>query len=165
MSNAAMQPAPQDVAPQDVATQDIVVDEVFPHAPETIWRTLTTSALMGRWLKMKPVGFEPTEGRHFTFQTTPAGAWDGVIRCQVLEVTPNRQLAFAWKGGDEANVGYGSRLDTVVTWTLSEAEGGTRLRLVHAGFVLPRNETAFNNMSNGWKQVVRTVGDLAGEKA
>ena len=23
-------------------TQDIVVDEVFPHAPETIWKTLTT---------------------------------------------------------------------------------------------------------------------------
>ena len=24
-------------------TQDIVVDEVFPHAPETIWKTLTTA--------------------------------------------------------------------------------------------------------------------------
>jgi hypothetical protein len=23
-------------------TQDIVVDEVFPHGPETIWKTLTT---------------------------------------------------------------------------------------------------------------------------
>jgi hypothetical protein len=23
-------------------TQDIVVEEIFPHAPETIWNTLTT---------------------------------------------------------------------------------------------------------------------------
>ena len=23
-------------------TQQIVVDEIFPHAPETIWKTLTT---------------------------------------------------------------------------------------------------------------------------
>ena len=26
-------------------TQDIVVDEVFPHTPETIWKTLTDRAL------------------------------------------------------------------------------------------------------------------------
>lgn len=30
------------------ATQEIVVDEVFPHAPETIWKTLTSGELMGR---------------------------------------------------------------------------------------------------------------------
>ena len=55
-------------------TQDIVVDEVFPHAPETIWKTLTTGELIGRWL-MATTGFEPVEGKHFTFQTTAAGAW------------------------------------------------------------------------------------------
>ena len=27
--------------------QDIVVNEVFPHAPETIWRALTTSTFDG----------------------------------------------------------------------------------------------------------------------
>ena len=31
-------------------TQQIVVDDVFPHAPETIWKTLTDGELMGRWL-------------------------------------------------------------------------------------------------------------------
>ena len=31
-------------------TQDIVVDEVFPHAPETIWKTLTTGELIARWM-------------------------------------------------------------------------------------------------------------------
>ena len=56
--------------------QDIVVDEVFPHAPETIWKTLTTGELIGRWLMMTPTGFEPVKGKYFTFQTTSAGAWD-----------------------------------------------------------------------------------------
>ena len=37
-----------------------------------------------------------------------------------------------------------------------------RLRLVHAGFVLPRNETAYTNMSNGWKKVIHTLGDVIG---
>jgi uncharacterized protein YndB with AHSA1/START domain len=144
-------------------TQDIVVDEVFPHAPETIWKVLTTGELIGRWL-MAPTGFEPREGTHFTFQTTPAGEWDGAIHCQVLEVRPNERLAFAWKGGHEANTGYGSRLDTVVSWSLSRVEGGTRLRLVHSGFVTPKNDSAFKTMSEGWKKVVQNIGAIVGEK-
>ena len=144
-------------------TQDIVVDEVFPHAPETIWKTLTTGELIGRWL-MATTGFEPVEGKHFTFQTTAAGAWDGVIHCQVLEVMPNKRLVYTWKGGHEGNVGYGSPLDTVVTWTLSRVENGTRLRLVHSGFVLPTNDTAFKNMSEGWKKVVRDLEAIAAEQ-
>jgi uncharacterized protein YndB with AHSA1/START domain len=142
---------------------DIVVDEVFPHAPETIWKTLTTGELIGRWIMMAPAGFEPVKGNHFTFQTKPAGAWDGVIQCEVLEVTPNERLVFSWKGGHEGNVGYGSPLDTVVTFTLSRVENATRLRLVHSGFVLPRNDTAFKNMSDGWKEVVPRIGTITDE--
>jgi uncharacterized protein YndB with AHSA1/START domain len=151
-----------DAAPKP-ATQDIVVDEVFPHAPETIWKALTTGELIGRWM-MPPTGFEPVEGKRFTFQTTPAGAWDGVIQCQVLEVIPNERFAYAWKGGHESNVGYGSRLDTVVTFTLSRVAEGTRVRLLHSGFVLPKNETAFKNMGEGWKKVVRNLDAVATEQ-
>ena len=144
-------------------TQDIVVEEVLPHAPEAIWKALTTGEIIGRWL-MAPTGFEPVKGKHFTFQTTPAGAWDGIIHCQVLEVMPNERLAYAWKGGHVGNVGYGSPLDTVVTWTLSRVESGTRLRLVHSGFVLPKNDTAFKSMSEGWTKVVRNLDTIAAEQ-
>jgi uncharacterized protein YndB with AHSA1/START domain len=143
-------------------TRDIVIDEVFPHAAETIWKALTTPELMRRWL-MPPAGFEATEGRAFTFQTTSAGAWDGVIHCQVLEVAANRRLSYAWRGGDEGNSGYGSRLDTVVTWSLTPVEAGTRVRLVHSGFVTPKNDTAYENMSEGWTKVVRRLDALAGQ--
>ena len=143
--------------------QDIVVEEVFLHAPEKIWKVLTSGELMGRWI-MAPTGFEPVEGKHFTMKTTAAGAWDGTIRCQVLEVKPNERFVYAWKGGHEGNVGYGAPLDTVVTWTLSRVGNGTRLRLVHSGFVLPKNETAFRGMSDGWKKVVRNIDGIAGEQ-
>ena len=73
-------------------------------------------------------------------------------------MVPNKRLAYAWKGGHEANIGYGSQLDTVVTWALSPVDGGTRLRLVHSGFVAPKNDTAFKNMSEGWTKVVRNLG-------
>ena len=144
-------------------TQDIVVDEVFPHALETIWKTLTTGELIARWL-MAPTGFEPVKGKRFTYQTKPAGAWDGVIHCQVLEVIQNERLVYAWKGGDEGNVGYGSRLETIVTWILSRVESGTRLRLVHSGFVTPRNDSAFRTMSEGWKKVLPRIGAITGEQ-
>lgn len=139
--------------------RDIVVEETFAHAPETVWKALTTGALIARWL-MEPQGFEPVEGKEFTFQTTPAGEWDGVIRCRVLEIIPNRLIAYAWKGGHAGNAGYGSQLDTVVTWTLSKTGIGTRLRLVHAGFVTPKNDSAFKTMGEGWKKVVPSIGAL-----
>jgi uncharacterized protein YndB with AHSA1/START domain len=145
-------------------TQAIVVDEVFPHAPEAIWKTLTSGELMARWLRMPSTGFEPVKGKQFTYKTTPGGAWDGVIRCEVLEAIPNERLVYSWKSGHAENIGYGAALDTIVTFTLSRVENGTRLRLVHSGFVLPKNEPAFTNMSGGWKQVVPTIGAIAAEQ-
>jgi uncharacterized protein YndB with AHSA1/START domain len=144
--------------------REIVVDEIFPHKPEKIWATLTQPDLMARWLRMTPIGFEPIVGNVFTYQTSAAGEWDGTIQCQVIEVVPYERLAYRWKGGHEGNTGYGSLLDTVVTLTLEPAEGGTRLRLVHSGFVLPRNETAYRNMSGGWTGVVARIRGITDEQ-
>jgi uncharacterized protein YndB with AHSA1/START domain len=146
------------------ATQDIVIDETFPHAPEMIWKALTSGDLIGRWLGMMPTGFAPVTGTHFTYRTTPAGEWDGVIHCEVLDAVPNERLVYAWKGGHESNVGYGSRLDTVVTFALTKAANGTRLRFVHAGFVLPRNELAVQKMGAGWRSILPRLGNIASEQ-
>lgn len=146
------------------STQDIVVEDVFAHSPALLWRTLTTPELMGRWL-MTPEGFSPEVGTRFTYQTTPAGPWDGVIHCEVLEATPERRLSYSWCGGHEQNVGYGSRLETTVTWTLTPVNGGTRLQLVHAGFRPPENDTAYAKMSEGWRKVVAHVDVLSTELA
>ena len=146
------------------ATQDIVVEEVLPHTPETIWKTLTSGELIGRWLRMTPAGFEPVKGTRFTFQTRAAGAWDGVIHCEVLEVARNERLSYSWVSGHEGNVGYGARLDTVVTFTLARVDGGTRIRLVHSGFVTPKNDAALTNMREGWSTVVGRIGAVSGEQ-
>ena len=60
-------------------------------------------------------------------------------------------------------VGYGAPLDTVVTFTLQPRDDGTRLTLVHSGFVLPGNETAYRSMSGGWPKVVARLGAAAGD--
>ena len=90
---------------------------------------------------MAPTGFEPVEGKRFTFQTKPGGDWDGVIHCRVLEVIPNGRLVYAWKGGHEDNIGYGAPLDTVVTWTLTPAKPARASASSMPASSLPSNES------------------------
>jgi uncharacterized protein YndB with AHSA1/START domain len=146
---------------KDGATRDIVVEEILPHAPEVVWRTLTTADLIQRWLM--PNDFQPIVGNRFTFRTQPMGNWDGVVHCEILEVEPRRKLVYSWRGGSDQNGQYGSKLDSVVTWTLTPVAGGTRLRLVHAGFRSPHNDFAFDAMSGGWGRIMRRIGSVAAE--
>jgi uncharacterized protein YndB with AHSA1/START domain len=133
--------------------------DVLPHSPDVIWQALTTGELIARWLM--PNDFQPALGRRFAFQTRPMGTWDGVVHCQILEITPQAKLVYSWKGGAEGNDAYGSRLDSIVTWTLTAVEGGTRLRLVHSGFRSPGNGFAFDVMSGGWAKVMRRIDSVA----
>jgi len=140
-------------------TQNIVVEEVLPHTPDVIWKALTTGDLIGRWL-MPAVGFEAVKGNRFTFTTRPAGPWDGTIQCEILEIKPQSRLVYSWKSGHAENVGYGAPLDTVVSWALEPEGKGTRVTMIHAGFVVPRNELALQNMGEGWRKIVPRLGDV-----
>ena len=139
--------------------RDITVEAVLPHAPEVIWKTLTTAELIGRWLM--PNDFEAVVGKKFNFKAKPMGDWDGVVYCEVLEIIENRRLVYSWKGGSSENAKYGSELDTTVTWTLVPVEAGTRLKMVHAGFKLPGNKFAFDAMSPGWGHVLQAIERVA----
>lgn len=139
----------------------IVIEKVLPHPPEKIWRTLTRSELIAKWLM--PNDLEPVVGHCFTFCTRPMGDWDGVVNCEVLACEPPRLLRYSWKGGSDSNPAYGARLDSTVTWTLTPVEGGTQLHLVHDGFVFPGNRFAYEAMSPGWGRALDGVGRVAAE--
>lgn len=96
---------------------------VYPHPIERVWRALTSRDALAQWLM--PNDFEPVEGHEFQFRTDPAPGWDGVVQCKVLELRAPRLLRISWTGGP---------IDTVVTWRLSDAEGGTRLEFEQSGF-------------------------------
>jgi hypothetical protein len=38
------------------------------------------------------------------------------------------------------------------------------VHLAHSGFVLPKNDTAYRNMGEGWKKVVRNLDDIVAEQ-
>jgi len=81
----------------------------------------------------------------------------------VLELVPNERLVYSWKGGADGNPAYGSKLDSVVTFTLTAVAGGTRLRVVHSGFRSPGNDMAFDAMSGGWARIVHRIGTIVAE--
>ena len=141
-----------------IAAPDVVIDEVFPHSPAAIWTALTSSNLIDVWL-MPQTGFAPVPGTKFSFQTKPDGDWDGVIRCEVIEAVAHQRLVFSWKSGIVTDAGYMPRLDTLVSWTLTRHDLGTRLRLVHSGFVLPRNASQAANISAGWARLIPRLMD------
>ena len=135
----ASQPAP--------TTKSIHVVHELAESPAKVWRALVEPELLARWLM--PNDFLPEVGREFTFRAPPMGDWDGVVQCKVLEIVPLELVRWSWKGGPAH-----SRLDTVLTITLSPTpSGGTRLVLDHAGFV-EANAFAYEIMGKGWREKV-----------
>ena len=141
-------------------TKSIVVERTLAHPPEKVWRALTSSVLIAQWLMSND--FQPRLGHRFNFRATPIpNMWNGVTDCEVLEIDEPRKLAYSWNAsGDEAADG----LKSVVTWTLSPADGGTHVRMEHTGF-RPQDEGGRQAMGGGWPRIVEGLGRVAGELA
>lgn len=123
--------------------RDLIFEAVYPHPPEHVWRALTDSQAMAEWLM--PNDFKPQVGNRFQFRTKPAPGFDGIVRCEVLELEPPRKLVYTWKGGP---------VDTVVTFTLTPVPEGTRLRLEQRGFCGLNAWLVSFLLGGGWKKIV-----------
>jgi uncharacterized protein YndB with AHSA1/START domain len=121
----------------------IAVDYRLSAPPQNVWRALTVPRLLESWLM--PNDIKPEVGHRFTFHTTPAPGFDGIVQCEILTVDPNSRLVYSWRGGP---------LDTTVTWTLSPSStAGTDLHLEHAGFG-PEHGMTYDLLSEGWRNKV-----------
>ena len=116
------------------------------HEPEKVWRALTDPALLAQWL-LPVADLELVPGAAFTLEAPPQPGWDGRVDCRLLEIEALRKLSYTWVVGDPAS---GFFLDTVVTFTLTPTESGTRLSLVQSGFK-PDQKRNFGGARYGWK--------------
>ena len=86
----------------------VVVDCDLDAPPETVWRALTEPDVRSRWLE------------------------EADSCAEVVEAEPNESLRLAWRERD----GTGALVESEVAFTLTPTiSGGTRLRVVHEGFV------------------------------
>jgi uncharacterized protein YndB with AHSA1/START domain len=125
----------------------IVVDYELSQPPEEVWRCITESELVAKWLMSNDL--VPIVGHRFTFRAKPMGDWDGIVYCEVMEAEVNRRFVYSWRGKQRSD-GSGYELDTVVEWTLHpKATGGTVLHLEHRGFA--DNGFPYQAINEGWQ--------------
>lgn len=115
--------------------RSVVVEREIAFPPEKIWRALTQPHLIQEWLMKND--FKPVPDHRFKL----TAEW-GSVDCRVLEIEPNRTLAYTWDA-------YG--LESTVTWTLTPIGSGTHLRMEQAGF-RPDQEQAYQGAKFGWQR-------------
>jgi uncharacterized protein YndB with AHSA1/START domain len=107
------------------ADDTIITECDLEDRPGKVWRALTEPNLVASWLVPEDVD------------------------CQVMEAEPERLLRCSWRSRNDERDGLGDRLDTVVTFELSETErGGTHLRIVHGGFATVMQSPAISHAAN-----------------
>ena len=99
---------------------------------EDVWTALTDPALIKKW--------SGANAKYVAQPNVEYSLWDGSIAGTILEVEPHKRLHKTWKPENW------TRTDSVVTFLLSPARGGTRIDLVHENV----EESDFEGTSEGW---------------
>ena len=130
-------------------TESLSFDFDLPHPPAKVWRALTEPELLAEWL-LPVLDLKLERGASFTFKTQAYPGWDGTVNCRFIEIEPQRKLSYAW------TVPF---LDTVVTFTLTPTDAGTRLSLVQSGFTTEQKRES-GGARYGWKMMGGKLEDL-----
>jgi len=131
--------------------RNIRLQRFYPHPQELVWKAITTSSLMKRWMQMEN-DFKPEVGHTFELRDI-SGNWDGTLYCEVILVDPPAQLAYEFKGGMMKNT-------TVVTITLISEDNGTRLKLDHTGWTGLTDIAISAIIGLGWRRMLGLLSDL-----
>lgn len=131
-------------------TRTVVVERDIPFPPEKLWRALTQPHLMEEWLMKND--FRPAVGHRFNLR----GDWGGVLDCEVLAIEPGRTLSYTWDFNHDDDA---YSLKSVVTFTLTPTDSGTRLRVEQAGF-RPNQKQAYGGARAGWQQFLTNLEQL-----
>lgn len=127
-------------------TRSVVKERELTHPPDKVWRALTEKHLIEDWLMEND--FKPTVGHRFELEAE----W-GKVTCEVVAVELHKTLAYTWQA-------YG--LESVVTWTLSETDTGTSLRMEQTGFGADQ-EQAYRGATSGWNRFLKRLEKVVAE--
>lgn len=92
------------------------LERELSHPPEAVWRMLTDSSLLGKWLAPGRIDLREGGAVHIDFADSGR-----VIESTVLECAPPRVLAYSWSRGKEP--------ERPLRWELRPTPNGTHLTL------------------------------------
>jgi uncharacterized protein YndB with AHSA1/START domain len=105
---------------------------IIAASPEEVWRALTDPELIPQW-SGAPATFAPEPETEYSL-------WGGDVGGRIVEVIPLERLVQTWKPSDWTIE------DSIVTFTLTPSEGGTRVDLIHENV----EESDYEGTSQGW---------------
>ena len=141
---------------------DRIEKRILLRAPrERVWRAVIDKTEYGEWFGVKLAPGRFTAGEHVTGQVLEPGYEHLTLEMWVVDVVPETTLSFRWHPhAIDPNHDYSSEPKTLVTFTLEEEDGGTRLTIVESGFdqiPLHRRDEAFRSNDGGWEEQTRRI--------
>lgn len=110
---------------------------------ETVYDTLIKPEQLNRWI-----------ASHATVEPQVGGTYDwgwggtGTMPMKILEIVPNERLKLS---------GVENGVENILTWTLAESNGKTRLTLVHSGFAPDKD----SGLTTGWLNFMSWVKSIS----
>jgi uncharacterized protein YndB with AHSA1/START domain len=123
----------------------IKLEKTYPVPKEKLWEYLTQDALLSSWC-MPTKNFALENGKEFMFEMPPSIFWDGKFHNKVKDFKACAFLSYEC-------LSERPRLNTVVSWTLTEENGKTKLVLEHSGFT-GSNWLTKIMLAGGWKKMM-----------
>lgn len=152
-------------------TDQIKKQIVLKAKRERVWKAISDSAAFGTWFGAELDG-PFVEGEWLAGRIAMTKVDSEVAKLQepavgmalymlIVRVEPLQRFAFRWHVFPvEAGRDYKKELTTLVTFELSDTEGGTLLTITESGFdQLPadRRAEAFNSNDGGWTHQTKLI--------
>lgn len=119
---------------------------VLAAPPARVWQHITDPKKIAGWLM--PNNFEAEVGREFSMTCNEQGP----ITCVVKEIIPKQRLVYSFKSAV-------TRIETLVTLTLTKEGENTRLTLIHSGWyrLPPDQQNVSGQFEDGWGGFLRAL--------
>jgi uncharacterized protein YndB with AHSA1/START domain len=133
---------------------DRIEKQIRLQAPRSrVWRAIASSDEFGTWFRVKLDGpFQ--EGATLRGNITYPGYEHLTMEMFIDRIEPEQRFVYRWHPhAVKPEVDYASEPTTRVEFSLTDAEGGTLLRIVESGFdqiPLARRAEAFRMNDGGW---------------
>ena len=130
-------------------TDSVVLERTYNAPVARVWKALTDAEQMRVWyFDLKE--FKPEVGFEFEFTVEHEGNRHHHL-CKIMEVIPQKKLAYTWRYADEDG-------SSLVTFELFGVGDKTRLKLTHEGIeTFPKTPAyARKNFEAGWTTLIGT---------
>lgn len=127
----------------------VVISEIFKAPVAEVWQALTDKKAMESWYFSIP-DFVAEEGAVFNFYESDAKLFHH--QCTIEEIVPHKKFKHTWTHPSH------SKGVSVVSWTLEDRDGETKLTLVHDGieqFEDAGPDFSKENFEYGWDGIIR----------